>query len=139
MGLKIVLDTNCLLQIMGANTKYHYLFDKFLHNEFILCISTDILLEYEEILKQKASITAADLFIKVISYSSNMIRKEPFYKFNLIQKDNDDNKFVDCAIVSQADYIVTNDNHFKELQDTPFPKIETINLEEFSKIVPKSS
>lgn len=50
MQPKIVLDTNCLLQILGANSKYHYLFQKFLQNKFVLCLSSDILLEYEEIL-----------------------------------------------------------------------------------------
>ena len=107
MQPKIVLDTNCLLQILGANSKYHYLFQKFLQNKFVLCLSSDILLEYEEILTQKASAVATDMFLKVIAYSTHTIRKEPFFCFNLIEKDKDDNKFVDCAIVSQADYIVT--------------------------------
>lgn len=61
MQPKIVLDTNCLLQILGANSKYHYLFQKFLQNKFVLCLSSDILLEYEEILTQKASAVATDI------------------------------------------------------------------------------
>lgn len=135
MQPKIVLDTNCLLQILGANSKYHYLFQKFLQNKFVLCLSSDILLEYEEILTQKASAVATDMFLKVIAYSTNTIRKEPFFCFNLIEKDKDDNKFVDCAIVSQADYIVTEDKHLNELLLTNFPKVEFISLEEFSKLI----
>ena len=135
MQTKIVLDTNCLLQILGANSKYHYLFQKFLQNKFVLCLSSDILLEYEEILTQKTSAVATDMFLKVIAYSTNTIRKEPFFCFNLIEKDKDDNKFVDCAIVSQADYIVTEDKHFNELLLTNFPKVEFISLEEFSKLI----
>ena len=75
---RIVLDTNCLIQILGAKTKYHYLFSEFLNGNYILCISTEILLEYEEILCQKASTEAADLFLKVIARSRNVIQKDPF-------------------------------------------------------------
>ena len=44
--MKVVLDTNCLLQILGAKSKYAFLFDKFLQEEYVLCVSSDILLEY---------------------------------------------------------------------------------------------
>lgn len=128
--LKVVIDTNSLIQMLGAKSPYHFLFTKFLSDEFTLCVSTEILLEYEEILKEKASANVADLFMKVILYSRNIIRKEPYYKFNIIKSDVDDNKFVDCAIVSQADFIVTDDGHFKEVALTPFPKVDVISLEE---------
>lgn len=58
----IVLDTNCLLQILGVHSKYHHLWDRFMDEEYILCFSTEILFEYEEILKQKASKTVAKCF-----------------------------------------------------------------------------
>jgi uncharacterized protein len=34
------------------------------------------------------------------------------YKWRLIHTDPDDDKFVDCVIVSNATYIITNDGHF---------------------------
>jgi predicted nucleic acid-binding protein len=55
----------------------------------------------------------------------------PEYKWNLITKDPDDNKFVDCAIASNADWIVTNDKHFHLLRDIDFPKVNVISIEEF--------
>ena len=48
---------------------------------------------------------------------------EPFYRFNLIIQDPDDNKFVDCAIAGNATYIVSNDLHFDVLKQTDFPKL----------------
>ena len=75
---RIVLDTNCLLQILGARSKYHFLFTEFLAGRFTLCVSTEILFEYEEILRQKASPSAADLFLKVIARSRNVVRKDPY-------------------------------------------------------------
>ena len=34
----VVIDTNCLLQILGAKSKYHFLFDSFLQFGYVLCI-----------------------------------------------------------------------------------------------------
>ena len=67
---RIVLDTNCLLQILGARSQYNFLFSEFLVEHYTLCVSTEILFEYEEILRQKASPVAADLFMKVIARSN---------------------------------------------------------------------
>ena len=48
--------------------------------------------------------------------------------FNLITSDPDDNKFVDCAICGQAEYLVSNDKHFKVLNDIQFPSITNVTI-----------
>ena len=128
---RIVLDTNSLLQILGARSPYHFLFSEFLKEHYVLCISTEILFEYEEILREKASPSAADLFLKVISRSRNVIRKDPFFRLGIIKQDPDDNKFVDCAVAADAEYIVTNDKHFKVLRKISWPRLSVIRLKEF--------
>lgn len=129
---KIVLDTNALLQMLGRHSKYHFLYEKFLDEEYWLCVSNEIVHEYEEILEMRASPVVANLFMKVLEFSENVIRKDPFFKLNLIKKDPDDNKFVDCAFASQADYIVTNDVHFLELKQVNFPTIQVKSLDDFA-------
>ena len=133
-NLKIALDTNCLLQILGARSKYHFLFKQFLDNKYTLCVSTEILFEYEEILRQKASASAADLFLKVIAHSRNVVRKDPYFRLHMVRQDEDYNKFIDCAFACQADYIVTNDSHFSDIAETPFPKFQIIDLDTFANI-----
>lgn len=133
--MKIVLDTNCLLQILGSKSRYAFLFDKFLAEEYVLCISNDILLEYEEILRSKASHTAADLFMKIIANSKNVVRKDPYFRLGIIQQDNDDNKFTDCAFACNADYIVTNDSHFSDAANCEFPKFCTLTIGQFAKMM----
>ena len=128
----VVLDTNCLLQILGLRSKFHYLWRMFLEEKYVLCISTEVLLEYEEILKQKASPTVAEMFLKVISHSENVLRRDPYYRLGLIEADPDDNKFVDCAFACQADYIVTDDSHFSVLATIPFPQISVRKLDDFA-------
>jgi predicted nucleic acid-binding protein len=66
--------------------------------------------------------------------SPNVIQVIPYYKWNLISTDPDDNKFVDCALNAGADYIVTNDKHFKILRKIDFPQIKVVNIDAFMKI-----
>ncbi|WP_460958439.1 PIN domain-containing protein [Spirosoma litoris] len=59
----------------------------------------------------------------------------PYYKWFLISSDVDDNKFVDCAIACGADYIITEDRHFREIDEVDFPKVVRVGLVEFKKIL----
>lgn len=98
---------------------------------FIWCVSNEIMNEYDEILTQKASSRVAYLFMQTFMRSPNVLRRDSYYQFRLIEKDLDDNKFVDCAIVAGADYIVSEDAHFRVLDTIPFPKVNVIRLEDF--------
>jgi predicted nucleic acid-binding protein len=69
--------------------------------------------------------------------SNHVVRTAVYYKWNLITVDPDDNKFVDCAIAANADYIVTNDKHFNILKEINFPKVSCITIEEFIEILKK--
>jgi len=59
----------------------------------------------------------------------------PYYKWNLIHADPDDNKFVDCALNAGADYIVTNDRHFNVLKSLGFPPVKVIDIETFKSVI----
>lgn len=127
----VVIDTNCLLQMLGRHSVYRPLWDAFMQERFIWCVSNEIMNEYDEILTQKASPRVAYLFMQTFMRSPNVLRKDPYYQFRLIEKDLDDNKFVDCAIVAGADYIVSEDAHFRVLDTIPFPKVNVIQLDDF--------
>ena len=114
----VVIDTNCLLQMLGRYNRYHCLWEAFLQERFIWCISNDIVNEYEEILTLKASAKVAYLFMQTLMRSPNIAKNDPYFHFGLIEQDKDDNKFVDCAIVAGADYIVSEDSHFRTLKSS---------------------
>ena len=98
----------------------------------------EILAEYEEIIGRHMSPLAAKITIEAILRANNTLRVDAQYRFNLIKSDVDDNKFVDCAIVSNADYIVTEDRHFDILKNIPFPKVEIKRLTDFCKELQQS-
>lgn len=70
-------------------------------------------------------------FINTLLNCEYVKRVETYFRYDLIQADPDDNKFVDCALACNAKYIVTEDTHFNVLKKRDFPKVDVINLAEF--------
>lgn len=131
--MKVVLDTNSLLVTIGRKSKYRPIFDALLKGDFVLLISNDILLEYFEIISKKTNEVVAKNTIDFLLRSPNVIKVEVFFKWSLIVKDFDDNKFVDCALNGQADFLVSDDKHFNTLKKIKFPAVKTIKTSEFLK------
>lgn len=96
-----------------------------------LCVSSEILNEYEEIISTHSSAVLAHSVVQALLNRSNVIRVVPTYFFNLIESDPDDNKFVDCAICGSAELIVTNDAHFNVLKKINFPVVDVKSIKEF--------
>ena len=46
-----------------------------------------------------------------------------------------DNKFVDCAFAGRAEYLVTEDSHFKVLHGLDFPSIGIRSIQEFADLL----
>lgn len=132
---RIVLDTNCLLMSIPKNSPYRIVWDAFLNGEFILCLSNEIVEEYLEILSNKTTVSIAGNVISTILNQHNVELISPHYRFGLIQTDSDDNKFVDCAIIANAEFLVSNDSHFKILEQIPFPKVNLICLKSFTRML----
>ena len=132
---RLVLDTNSLIQCVAHRSPYHELWVTFLDGRNNLCVTTDMLEEYAEILERKTSSRFAELTINVIVNNPCTIFITPFYKFNVIISDPDDNKFVDCAVAGRAKFIVTDDRHFNVLKDLTFPQIDILRLDEAMKVL----
>jgi putative PIN family toxin of toxin-antitoxin system len=129
---RIVIDTNCLLAILPSKSPYHKVWTDFLEGELEFCVSNEVLIEYEEILSQKTSPFFADAIIKTLINKRNLVRVSPVWRFRLIENDPDDNKFVDCAVCGQAEYLVSNDKHFTILKEIGFPQLHLLKLQEFA-------
>lgn len=128
--MRLVLDTNSLIQCVSRRSRYHDLWVSFIDGRNQLCVTTEILNEYVEILQRETTENFASIMLEVILNNPNTLFINIFYKFNLITADPDDNKFIDCAIAAQAKYIVTEDHHYDALRDLEFPKVDIIGLDE---------
>ena len=118
---------------LSSQHRYRSVWQAFLDGQFILCVSNEILEEYAEVIGRNISPHIADMVIFTLLMRKNTQRFDPHFRFRLIEADADDNKFVDCAIVSGAKYIVSEDHHFNILQRISFPKVEVIGIDLFMK------
>ena len=129
---RVVLDTNCLLQALPSRSPYHKIWTEVLAGRISLCVNTEILNEYEEILAEKTTAEIAHNMVEAIARLDTTCFQDVYIHFGLIDADPDDNKFVDCAVAADAEYIVTNDSHFDILKQIDWPKLTVIGIKEFA-------
>lgn len=75
--------------------------------------------------------------ISALVSSFNHERVEPSYKYQMVIEDKDDNKFVDCAVGANVDYLASDDKHIRNLLKIKnlFPPIPIINPKQFKTIL----
>ena len=113
------IDTNVVLGMFGRNGPWLPIRQALIDGRLIWAVTTEILLEYEEVAAREMGSTAAAQLIRFIDLLAqtrcNIRQISPTFRFQLITADPDDNKFTDCAIATGADYIITEDHHFAPL------------------------
>jgi putative PIN family toxin of toxin-antitoxin system len=129
--MRVVLDTNTLLVSIGRQSKYRPIFDAFLEGRIKLLVSNDTFSEYVEKLEEKTNPIIAQNIAHLLLRSPDVEKIEIYFKWAIIYQDGDDNKFVDCALNGDADYIVTDDKHFEMLQHIGFPMVKVLKTAAF--------
>ena len=133
--MRVVLDTNIILASVSPFSPFRMVLDKWEQKAYDLCLTTDILLEYEEKLGEVFDNEVAQNTIEAFTNAINSDFVNIHFRWNLIYPDLDDNKFVDCAIAAGADYLVTNDRDYLPLKKLGFPKIAILKIEEFMQVL----
>lgn len=129
--MRIVLDTNCLLMAISNRNRFHRVWQAFVEDKYTLCVTNEIIEEYVEVIGRNISQHVAETVVYIIMTRNNVLHIDPHFRFGLIVSDQDDNKFVDCAIAANAKYIVSQDHHFDILKRIPFPKVDVISIDSF--------
>lgn len=130
---RIVLDTNVLISAtLWDNSVAQKLLFKCIRENIQIFSSQDIIEEYQEILGRDFDYSEEEtknIMEKVLQF---IILVSPCIKVNAVKEDADDNKIIECAIESKADYIVSYDKHLlnlKEYQEIKIAKPEEITKE----------
>ncbi len=137
--MKVVINTNVILVSVSSKSKYHWIFQELKAERFDLLVSHDILLEYEEIISNKYNRNIAKLLLETLDFQPNVYYITPYFNWNLIYNDPDDNKFADCAISGNADFLITEDSDFNILQTIDFPKVSVLNIAQFKQLIMNNS
>ena len=110
--MKIVLDTNVLLQAVSPRNPFRVIFDAVLDEKINLVVSTEIMMEYEELLYRHRAPAEAARLVQFCRLATNVLAVSPTFRFRLPYADPDDpddQKFVDAYVAGYADYLVSND------------------------------
>jgi putative PIN family toxin of toxin-antitoxin system len=130
----VCIDTNVLLNAFARNSTFASIFDAITTGRLSIAVSTSILLEYEEISQQQGGPAFAGKIMRMIALVSTVHQTvhfaAPSFEFGTVPADADDNKFADCAIVTHADFVITQDRHFATLSNAGY-KPQPISPEEF--------
>ena len=135
--MTVVLDSNALVQMSGLASPHAALKRALMEGRLLLAVSTPILLEYEEVICRYSSRArwedVARMFA-LISLLHGTIREiAPSFRFRTITGDADDDAFADCAIVADADFIITEDHHFDAMRGSGY-KPQPVTPEEFIRL-----
>jgi putative PIN family toxin of toxin-antitoxin system len=132
MGKKVVLDTNVFVSALGWKGTSREIFKGCIDGDLELFISTEIFNEIKRVLnypKLKFSKDEIDGFLDQILEVGNLI--EATVKVEKIKDDPTDNKFLECAVTVDADYIISRDPHILKIKE--FEGIRIISPDDFTK------
>lgn len=133
--MTVVIDTNTVLQALAARNILRPLMEAWFNGRLTWAVSTEILLEYEEIITLRSgnvrwrNLTAMLDLVEELR-ATNLKFVSPTYRFHLITADRDDDKFADCAIAAEAEWIITEDAHFNAMKGSGY-KPQPISPEDF--------
>ena len=115
----VCLDTNTVVQALAEGHSFHPILDAWVAGRVTWAVSTEVLLEYEEILTRLSGPARWRKLARLMDLaeltSANFLRITPSFHFHIITDDPDDNIFADCAVTAGADYLITEDRHFDVL------------------------
>ena len=137
--LSVVLDTNVLLVSVPPRSPYYPIFSALLAGSYDLVIGNEILAEYEEQIAARYDNQTVGYLLGVLGALPNVRRVVPYFRWQLIVNDPDDDKFVDAAIAANADLLVTNDRHFDVLKTVDFPKVAISTAQSFRELLTERS
>ena len=121
---KIVLDTNVLISAIVFGGKPRDVLELVIKGKLILAVSEAILEEVKTVLggnKFQYPSQIVDSILDEIGGISELVK--PKMKVDAIINDPDDNRILECAFESGADFIVSGDTDLLEMQDFKGTKI----------------
>lgn len=123
---KVVLDTSVFVSALGWKGASHEIFNDCIKGDLVLFLSTEIFDEIKRVLnypKFKFSQTEIDDFLDQVLEVGSFVETE--VKVEMIKDDPSDNKFLECAITVEADYIISRDPHILKIKEFEGIKIRS--------------
>lgn len=114
--LKVVLDTNVLVSaLLKPDSTPELVVSLILEDFVLLCMSPPVFNEYQEVLNRekfrRLDRNKMKAFLVRLKAKARWV--EPKVHLDIILSDPEDNRFLECAVEAQADFLITgNTKHF---------------------------
>ena len=121
--IRVIADTNVIVSaLLKTESDPALIVSLVLGRHIGLCLSDEIYREYREVLARdkfkQLDQESVKRFLQEIKLCAAWVK--PKISLNAIKSDPDDNKFLECALAAEADFLITgNTKHF------PFRKFES--------------
>jgi putative PIN family toxin of toxin-antitoxin system len=128
--IKVVIDTNVFItSFFGGNPKK--IIDLWKKGEIKLCLSREIVDEYVEVLKRLGFQNEIELqeLLNTFAEGHNIIFSASTPSLKIIEQDQDDNMFIECAVALECSHIISGDKHLKSVKN--YMGIKIVNPKEF--------
>jgi putative PIN family toxin of toxin-antitoxin system len=121
--MRAVIDTNILISGFISSKSYPAkVVDLWVTGNFEPVVSKEIIAEYSVVLiRDKFSVLGSveqrlDLLTRLLSLP-NVVLVTPQQKVNIVKNDPKDNIFLECALEGRCKYIVSGDQHLREIKE----------------------
>ena len=133
----VTIDTNILYQALYSSSGASYALLKMIREgEIRMALSHQVLLEYEEVLTRVTTLKSFGLslnevrkVLRFIAYISEKFEPKFLFRPNLL--DENDNIFVELAVVSQSSFIITKNLKDFRSSELKFECFKLLNPSDF--------
>jgi len=136
--IKIVFDTNVWVSIFMKKTLGKE-FSRIFENEKIqIFVSEQIMKEISRVfmypkISELLGLSGVSIREILENIVRNSISVKPIHILNIIKEDPEDNRILECALHTKADFIVSGDKHLLKLKK--FKNVKIITPREFLDII----
>jgi putative PIN family toxin of toxin-antitoxin system len=128
--VKAVLDTNVLISAILFGGKSRDILEMGISGRIKIAVSQDILKELAEVLVgKKFRLPVLEVQQTIHELSEIVELVIVMQRIHVIKNDPDDNRILECAISSKADYIISGDSDLLILKN--FKKIKILSPNDF--------
>ncbi len=133
MIAKVVIDTNIYISAIFWGGKPREIVDLGRDGNIIIFTSLGIEEEIAEKLRTKFKLDEEEVNQILLDFSTFTIPAKVTKQIQAVADDPDDDKFVECAVCCNVDYIVSGDRHLLNLKE--YAGIKILKASEFLSIL----
>ena len=116
--IRVVVDTNVFVSsFFGGHPRK--IIELWKSGQITLCLSRPIIEEYVKVLRRMGLRKERELaeLMRLFAHGFHVLFTASTPNLTVVEKDPDDNKFIECAVALNASYIITGDKALKAIKD----------------------